>query len=201
MTRTILLVAALVLGGCGLRVGTDTAGVTAGETWQDLLQISWWKDSTDTSILVRRDTLPSDSLAALVPAIPLDSWLSVAALDSSRGAWLRPGTVGIRLVERRRTRTRWFDARRREGAILSLPGTGVEVPLAPAEGWSERTVSVFADRWPARIVRDLGGRRLVWSIDSVGLGDTLSLDLSSLPDSSCPIQPGLPPSTWECRPR
>lgn len=200
--KWILLVTALSLAACGLRVGTDPQASTAnGATEKPLLIATWFKDSADSSVVFRQDTLGFDSLLATAFPLPESTSLSLVSMDSSWCAWVRPGMSFEWLDGPRRIMVRWSDARLRPGLTFVLPGTGVEIPLDSSEGWTGTTISVFARSWPARIVHLSGGRRVVWHLDSLPLRDTLSLDLSALPDSSCPIQPGTVPSLWECRPR
>jgi hypothetical protein len=197
-----LLVAFLALSGCALRVGTDTTESANGLSDGTFLLIATWsKDSADTTRVTRRDTLTLDSLSAAALPVADSTILALRSLSGTWGAWLGPRSRTLTLRETGRPLLRWRDSRHRQGLTFLLPGTGVETLLDTSEGWKERTISVFAQRWPARIVHASGGRRVVWSIDSLRLEDTLRLDLSILPDSSCPIQPGADPSLWECRPR
>lgn len=201
MSRLLRLCALLMLAACGLRVGTDPASGDSGDPLFPICVATWSRDSADTTWTLRTDTLALDSLRASVLPVAESTFLAVVVRGGSQGAWLAPGARALELREASSSRLRWRDSRRRPGLIFVLPGTGTEAPLASPGGWTEQTISVFADHWPARIVRFAEGRRLVWSIDSARLSDTLLLDLSALPDSSCPIQPGADPSIWECRPR
>lgn len=200
--KWILLLTFVSLSGCALRVGTDTAGTMNGVVDDNTTVLATWsKDSADSTWTTRMDTLTLDSLRAVAFPLADSTTLVLVTLDGRAGAWLGPDSGYASLRDAHRFVVRWRDSRRRPGLSFVLPGTGTEVPLDSADGWQETSISVFADRWPARIVHLSGGRRVVWHLDSLPLRDTLSLDLSALPDSSCPIQPGTVPSLWECRPR
>lgn len=200
--KWILIVTFVSLSGCALRVGTDTAGTSNGVADENTtVQATWSKDSADSTWTTRRDTLSLDSLRSVAFPLADSTTLALVTLDGRVGTWLDPDSRYASLRDAGRFVVRWRDSRRRPGLSFVLPGTGTEIPLDSADGWHETSVFVFADGWPARIAGLLEGRRVVWHLDSLPLRDTLRLDLSSLPDSSCPIQPGTVPSLWECRPR
>lgn len=200
MMRLLTFLATLFIAGCGLRVGTDPQGVSA-ESGTTVVVATWSKDSADSTWTTRRDTLTLDSLRA--SAIPLEesTFLALRTLDGRQGAWLDRDSRYASLRDAGRLVVRWRDSRHRPSLAFALPGTGTEIQLDSADVWRETSLSVFADRWPARIVHSFQGRRVVWHLDSLPLRDTLRLDLSALPDSSCPIRLGADPSLWECRPR
>lgn len=197
MNRLLVTLFVLVLSGCGLRVGTDPAN--SDQASQPPLYVATWsRDSADSTWSTRRDTLTLDSLRASALPVADSTILAIRSLDGAWGAWVGPHSRTLTPREPGRPVLRWRDSRHRPGFTFVLPGTGVEVPLDSPNAWGEQTISVFADHWPARIVRSIEGRHVVWSIDSLRLADTLLLDLSALPDSSCPIRPGTVPSLWEC---
>lgn len=201
MIRILHLCALLIVAACGLRVGTDPASGDSGNPLFPICVATWSQDSADTTWTLRTDTLALDSLRASALPVAESTLLAVVVRGGIQGAWLAPGARALELRQASSTRLLWRDSCQRPGMTFVLPGTGTEATLSPGDEWNEQTISVFADRWPARLVRSFEGRRLVWSIDSAWLSDSLRLDLSALPDSSCPIQPGKDPSVWECRPR
>jgi len=202
MNRTLAFLLSLALAGCGLRIGTDPQGLANGSPPPHSCIATWSRDVGDSTFVVLRDTFELGWEDPVNLAIPDSTLLAVVSSDEGYGVWLRPGEQAPRLRQVAPLHLKWRDEGLRDGWTFILPGTGTDYDLRIYDTtWNATTIPVFADVWPARITRTFAGRRLVWSIDSARLADSLVFDLSALPDSSCPIQPVPGGSTWECRPR
>lgn len=202
MNRASAIVVLLALSSCGLRIGTDPQGASS-ETEVSIPSIATWsRDLGDSTVVIRRDTLRLDRYDSIAITVPESTFVSVVSIDGAHGAWLRSGERSSPRRQPSALRLRWRDESMREGWAFSLPGTGTDLALDARDGsWRTESVLVFADAWPVRITRTLEGRRRIWWIDSARLADSLVFDLSTFPDSSCPIQPKADGSHWECRPR
>lgn len=196
MKRSLLAIALLALAGCGDlffggRTGTDPAGSASESSVNDsLFEATWSRLRRDTTIVLRIDTLDWSAVQTLELPLPESTTLALVSRDGSGGIWLGAGDTTGNPSAPGPLVLHWYDSLHREGWTFELPGTGTVIGLVPSDSWTSRTIPVFADKWLMRLAREVGGKRVVWNVDSTDLSEPLELDLSGLPDTACHIAPG-----------
>lgn len=192
-THLLLSLATLALYGCGDlfgggRIGTDMGGNATENEIRGPYQATWSRLVGDSSVVRLVDTITYQELYRISLPLPESTCLAVVRLEGPGGVWIGSQDSTLILRPPASLVVRWKDERQRDGWSFELPCTGLRLGMPGSATWMHRTVPVFADFWPGRIVRREGARVGSWRLGRIRLADTLHLDLSALPDSSCEVR-------------